>query len=173
MSEFIPIQIIENKIFVIRGQRVMLDSDLAQLYEVGTGALNRAVKRNIDRFPGDFMFQLNAEEWGNLKCQIGISSWGGRRKFPYAFTEHGILMLSSVLNTKRAAAVNVQIMRVFVKIREMVLTHKDLSQRVDELERTLISYARENNSNIEEIFDQLAYLTDITKPKEIGFKTED
>jgi hypothetical protein len=116
MQELIPIEIIENKIFIIRGQKVMLDRDLAQLYGVETKALNRAVKRNIERFPEKFMFQLTDEEWENLRCHFGTSSsddknlksqiatsnWGGQRYLPYVFTEHGALMLSSVLNSKRA-----------------------------------------------------------------------
>jgi len=120
------------------------------------------------------MFQLTDEEWKSLIFQVGISKEhrGGRRFNPYVFTEQGVAMLSSVLNSKQAISVNVQIVRAFVKLREMALTHKDLSQRVNELEKTLINYARENNTNIEEIFQQLSYLTDITKPGEIGFKTD-
>lgn len=173
-NEIIPIQIIENKIFIIRGQKVMIDSDLAQLYEVETRTVNQAIKRNFDRFPQNFMFQLTNEEWQNLRSQIVISSgnYGGRRYLPYVFTEHGVLMLATVLNSKKAIAVSVQIVNAFVKLREMALSNKDLSKRVDELERTLISYARENNTNIEEIFKQLGYLTDVTKPKKIGFKYE-
>jgi hypothetical protein len=172
-KELVPVQVIENKIFVIRDQRVMLDSDLALLYEVETKRVNEAVKRNIDRFPEDFMFQLNDNEWNILRSQFATFDKVIRKYKPYVFTEHGVLMLSSVLNSKRAIAVNIQIMRVFTKLREMALTNKDLSQRVDEFERTLISYARENNTNIEEIFRQLEYLTDLTKPKKIGFKTID
>ncbi|OGH95844.1 MAG: hypothetical protein A2039_09005 [Candidatus Melainabacteria bacterium GWA2_34_9] len=174
-NELIPIQIIENKIFIIRGKKVMIDSDLAQLYEVETRIVNQAIKRNLDRFPQNFMFQVNNEEWQNLRSQFVISSgnYGGRRYLPYVFTEHGVLMLATVLNSQKAIAVSVQIVNAFVKLREMALANKDLSKRVDEIERTLISYARENNTNIEEIFQQLAYLHDITKPKQIGFNAED
>ena len=177
MSDLIPIQIIENKIYVIRGHKVMIDTDLADLYEVETGALNRAVKRNIERFPKDFMFQLSNEEWENLKCQIGISKkeYGGRRFNPYVFTEQGVAMLSSVLKSKRAIAVNVQIMRTFVKLREIALINKDTAQRLDELEKTVITLAKDTNSDIQEVFRQLRNLTEITKPTEtkgIGFKAD-
>jgi len=171
MSEIIPIQIIENKIFLVRGHKVMLDSDLAQLYEVKTFNLNKAVKRNPDRFPEDFMFQITDREWEILRFQIGISkeAKGGRRYNPYVFTEQGVAMLSSVLSSKRAIAVNVQIMRTFVKIREITSSHKEITQRLDDLERTFINYAREANVEIEDIFTQLRHLTDITKPSKIGY----
>src|SRR5665811_240024 len=109
----IPEEVIMSKIYLIRGQKVMLDSDLAELYGVETRRLNEQVKRNIDRFPEDFMFQLMEPEFENLKSQIATSSWGGRRKLPFAFTEHGVLMLSSVLNSNLAIKVNIQIMRIY------------------------------------------------------------
>jgi len=110
----------------------MLDSDLAELYQVETFNLNKAVKRNLRRFPSDFMFQISEEEWENLKFQTGMSSWGGRRTRPYAFTEQGVAMLSSVLRSERAADVNVAIMRTFVRLREILATHKDLARKVEE-----------------------------------------
>ena len=168
-DNLIPVQIIENKIFIIRGQKVMLDKDLANLYEVETRALNQAVKRNIERFPEDFMFQLTKEEFEILKSQFVTSSWGGVRKMPFVFTEQGVSMLSSVLNSKRAIAVNVQIMRTFVKIRELALTNKDLTQRLNEMEKRFIEYARDMNVNIEDIYRHLNHLTDITRPQKIGF----
>ena len=118
----------------------MLDSDLASLYDVETRILNRDVQRNIDRFPDDFMFQLTDDEWELLISQIGISNKGrgGRRFNPYAFTEYGVLMLSNVLGSKKAIAVSIQIVRVFAKLKEMALTNKDLSQRLDELEHTVM-----------------------------------
>ena len=125
---------IEKKIFLIRGKKVMLDRDLALLYKVTTGNLNKAVSRNLDRFPDDFMFQLNKEEFKNLIFHFGTSSWGGTRKTPRVFTEHGILMLSSVLNSKRAVQVNIQIMRVFTKLRELLATHKDLQRKIEDME---------------------------------------
>lgn len=186
-----PKEIIENKVYIIRGQRVMLDKDLAWLYEVPTHRLNEAVKRNIERFPEDFMFQLTQEEFENLKfqngasslrsqsvtskndpnliSQIAISSWGGIRKRPYAFTEHGVAMLSSVLRSKRAVAINIQIVRIFNRLRNMAIEHKDLREELDELKKTFINYAKENNLELEEIYKQLDYLKDITKPSKIGF----
>jgi hypothetical protein len=113
----------------------MLDSDLAELYQVGTRDLNKAVKRNLNRFPDDFMFQLTTEEYQNLMSQSGTSSWGGRRKLPYMFTELGVAMLSSVLKSDRAIQMNVYIMRAFVKLREMITTHADLAQKIEALER--------------------------------------
>lgn len=113
------LQLIQNKIFEIRGQRVMLDFDLAEMYEVETRVLNQAVKRNISRFPADFMFQLSNKEFDNLMSQIVISSWGGTRKLPYAFTEHGVTMLASVLRSERAIEINIQIVRVFIALRPL------------------------------------------------------
>lgn len=173
MNELIPIQIIENKILVIRGIKVMLDSDLAYLYEVDTKVLNQAVKRNLDRFPEDFMFQLSDNEWDNLRSQFVTSKRGGKRYNPYVFTEQGVAMLSGILNSKRAVAVNIQIMRTFIKLREMTLLHKDLTQRLDELEDTFIKYAKEMNIDIEDIYRQLNYLTDRTSPSTIGFTTKE
>ena len=130
MKNLITQNQIESKILLIRGHKVMFDRDLAKLYGVQTGQLTRQVRRNIERFPDDFMFQLTKEEFANLKCQIGISSWGGTRKLPYVFTEHGTLMLSSVLNSKRAIRVNLQIMRVFIKLREIISTNKEILNKI-------------------------------------------
>ncbi|MBI4421828.1 MAG: ORF6N domain-containing protein [Gemmatimonadetes bacterium] len=127
---------IQHRIFLLRGRRVMLSPDLATLYEVRPNALMQAVRRNRDRFPADFMFQLSAEEFRNLKSQFVTSSWGGiRRATPCAFTEQGVAMLSSVLRSKRALRVNIGIMRAFVRLREMLASHLDLTRRLDELER--------------------------------------
>lgn len=171
MEEIIPVQIIENKIYIIRGFKVMVDSDLASLYDVDTKVLNQAVKRNLDRFPDDFMFQISDDEWKNLRSQIVTSKRGGQRYLPYVFTEQGVAMLSGILNSKRAVAVNIQIMRTFIKLRELALTNKDLTIRLDEMERRFIEYARDMNVNIEDIYKQLNYLTDITKPAKVGFET--
>ena len=135
IATFISHETIERKIYLIRGKKVMLDSELAELYEVRTKELNKAVGRNLDRFPEDFMFQLSKEEAENLRFQNGTSSWGGRRYLPRVFTDYGILMLSSALNSKRAIHVNVQIMRTFAIQREMLNTHKDLRLRIDDLEK--------------------------------------
>lgn len=131
----IPDEVVISKIYHLRNHKVMLDSDLAELYGVETRVLNQQVKRNADRFPADFMFQLEAEEWEDLKSQNEISSWGGRRKPPYVFTEHGVLMLSSVLNSKKAIAVNIQVVRIFTKLREMLLTHKDILLEMEEIRK--------------------------------------
>src|SRR5258707_250853 len=122
----IPDELVMNKIYLIRNQKIMLDRDLAELYQVKTGVLNQAVKRNADRFPEDFMFRLTAKEFENLKSQFVTSSWGGIRKLPYAFTEQGVSMLSGVLNSATAIRVHIQIIRVFTKMRELLLTHKDI-----------------------------------------------
>jgi phage regulator Rha-like protein len=135
MKAIVPLELIEKKILLISGQKVMLDSDLAELYGVETKALVRAVKRNSERFPDDFMVQLTKEEFDNLKCHFGTSRWGGRRYLPYAFTENGVAMLSSVLNSNRAIQVNIQIMRTFSKLREMIASHKDLTRKLNELEK--------------------------------------
>lgn len=131
----LPPEPIERHILLIRGQKVMLSTDLAELYEVEPRSLIQAVKRNIQRFPKDFMFQLSQTEFSNLKSQIVISSWGGaRRSAPYAFTEQGVAMLSSVLRSPRAVQVNIEIMRAFVKLREILASNSDLARRLDEME---------------------------------------
>jgi len=150
--------------------KVMLDNDLAELYEVETQVLNQAVSRNEDRFPSDFMFQLSEKEWGNLKSQTVTSSWGGRRKLPSVFTEHGVLMLSSVLNSKKAIKVNIQIMRVFTRIRQMLTENTDLRLAVEKLERK----SENHSKNIELVFkylDELLGKKENSKPRKlIGFK---
>jgi len=162
--EVIPQQLIESKILIIRGKKVMLDRDLAALYGVETFNLNKAVKRNIDRFPEDFMFQLTGEEFKNLIFHFGISSWGGTRKLPYVFTENGVAMLSSVLNSKRAVQVNIQIMRTFTKIREMLASNAELSRRLNDLEKKY-------DAQFRVVFDAIRQLMtppDVKK-KAIGF----
>lgn len=141
MSEIIARHQVEDKIFLIRGFKVMLSSDLAVFYGVEVKVLNRAVKRNINRFPADFMFQLNEKETKNLKRHFGTSSWGGaRRDFPYAFTELGVAMLSSVLHSKKSIRVNIEIMRAFARIREILVMNKDFAQRLEALERKFNSH---------------------------------
>ncbi|MDI6745021.1 MAG: ORF6N domain-containing protein [Thermodesulfovibrionales bacterium] len=135
--DLLPQEIVESKILLLRGKKVMLDKDLAMLYGVTTGNLNKAVTRNIERFPDDFMFQLSKEECAqSLRFQFGILKRGQHLKYlPYAFTENGVAMLSSVLNSKRAVQVNIQIMRTFTKLREMLATHKDLARKIEEMEK--------------------------------------
>jgi len=167
-NELVPEEVIERKIFMIRGHKVMLDRDLAELYGVRTMVLNQAVKRNISRFPQDFMFQLSKEEMENLISQIVISSWGGTRKFPYAFTEQGVAMLSSVLNSERAVQVNIAIIRAFVKLRQILSMNKELAHKLAELERKI----GKHDVDIQMIFEAIRRLTAPApvKPKpEIGF----
>ena len=136
MSNLIHEEVIEKKIYLIRGHRVMLDKDLAILYGVETRVLIQSVKRNIKRFPGDFMFQLTKEEASNWRSQIVISkNWGRRRYLPYAFTQEGVSMLSSILNNERAIMVNIQIMRAFVSLRRIALTYTGLKRKIDDMEK--------------------------------------
>lgn len=155
MKELIPQEVVERRILVIRGQKVMLDRDLAELYGILTKNLNKAVSRNMNRFPEDFMFQLTKEEFENLKFHFGTSSWGGSRKMPHAFTEYGILMLSSVLNSERAIQVNIVIMRAFVRLKQVIATHKELAEKLKELEEEV----GKHNKLIIEIFEIIKQLT--------------
>lgn len=168
-SVTIPDEVVADKIYIIRDQKVMLDEDLAELYGVETKRLNEQVTRNIDRFPTDFMFRLNEEEFADLKSQNATSSWGGRRSLPYAFTEHGVLMLSSVLKSKQAIRVNIQIMRIYTRIREMLLTHKDILLLVEQVERKLIK----QDQKIEVLFTYLnKFIEKEDRPRvPIGYKT--
>ncbi|WP_024333213.1 ORF6N domain-containing protein [Desulfotignum balticum] len=163
-KDIVSTELISSKIYFIRGVKVMLDRDLAELYEVETRTLNQAVRRNIKRFPDDFMFQLNKAEFENLKSQIVTSSWGGIRKMPLAFTEQGVAMLSGILNSDRAILVNIQIMRTFTKLRHMIAGHEELQRAVDEL-RT------QTDERFEVVFSVLdKLLADNEKPrKKIGF----
>lgn len=162
---------VQQHIYRIRGHKVMLDRDLAALYEVETSNLNKAVKRNRDRFPADFMFQLSVQEAEALRFQIGMSKpkgRGGRRYLPYAFTEQGVSMLSSVLRTRRAVHVNIAVMRAFVRLRETLSLHKELAKKLAELERKLLHH----DSQIQGIFQAIRQLmTPMEKPKKrIGFQ---
>ncbi len=166
-SEIIPREVVESKILFIRGKKVMLDKDLAVLYSVETKMLNRAVKRNEERFPNDFMFQLTKEEVENLRFHFGASSWGGQRYLPYAFTENGVAMLSTVLNSKRAITVNIQIMRTFTKIREMLASNAELARKIEALEKKY-------DAQFKVVFDAIRQL--MTPPEKkrklIGFNRE-
>ena len=170
------LQVLQDKIFTIRGIKVMLDFDLAQLYEVETRVLNQVVKRNITRFPEDFMFQLNKTELENLKSQIVTSSWGGTRKLPYAFTEQGVAMLSGLLNSDKAIKVNIAIMRAFVEIRSLLSYKNELSQQLKDLRQELEARLGEQDTQIIEIYDVLDQLmeqknqeTAVQERKKIGF----
>ena len=167
-TTIVPAERILRLILLIRGQKVILDADIAALYGVQTGMLVRAVKRNLDRFPPDFMFQLSKDEFDNLRCQFGTSSsWGGRRYAPYAFTEQGVAMLSSVLKSKRAVRVNIEIMRTFVKLREILATHKDLARKISAMEQKY-------DGQFKVVFEALRALMEPPKRKRktIGFHTE-
>lgn len=167
-KEIIPIERIAQRIRHLRGEKVLFDSDLAQLYGVTTGNLNKAVNRNRDRFPSDFMFQLTAEEAKHLIFQIGRSKGrGGRRHRPHAFTEQGVAMLSSVLNSERAVKVNIAIMRAFVKLREALATNRELARHFSELEQRVGKHDKEIAAIIEAIRQLMA---PVEKPRrEIGF----
>jgi len=167
-ESIISLERIESSIVFIRGQKVMLSTHLAVLYEVEPRVLVQAVKRNIERFPDDFMFQLTDEEFKNLKSQIVISSWGGlRRANPYAFTEQGVAMLSSVLNSERAIRVNIEIMRAFVRLRQMIASNVELARKLGALEKKY-------DSQFKVVFDAILELMKPPKPKQrrIGFRRE-
>ena len=161
------LQIIQNRIYEIRGLKVMLDYDLAELYEVETRALNQAVKRNMKRFPIDFMFQLNEEEAEILKSQFVTSSWGGTRKLPFAFTEHGVTMLASVLRSNKAIEVNIQIVRAFIILRQYALGYADLNQKLE-------NFMLETNLQFKDIYQALTELAsqkeqDAKSRKRVGY----
>jgi hypothetical protein len=172
----IPDELIFTKIYMIREQKVMLDMDLAELYGVETKQLKRAVRRNIKRFPSDFMFELSQQELGILRRQFGTSNWGGLRYPPMAFTEQGIAMLSSVLNSEQAILVNIRIIRIFVRMRELLITHKDIVAKLNEIELKLSGH----DDKIILLFDYLNQLEhdkqqqeEQVNRKRIGFRKDD
>jgi phage regulator Rha-like protein len=166
-SNIIPVERIDQSIIVLRGKKVMLDSVLAELYGVETKNLVRAVKRNLDRFPADFMFQLTEDEFENLRFHFGTSSWGGRRYLPYVFTEHGAVMLASVLNSPVAINASVQVVRAFVKLRQILATHAELARKLTALEKKY-------DTQFASVFQAIRQLmeTDKKPVKKIGFKPE-
>jgi phage regulator Rha-like protein len=168
-NEMIPIERIENKIFFIRSEKVMLDSDLAELFGVETKNLNRAVKRNLDRFPSEFMFQLKYQELAALRFQIGTSNdgRGGRRTLPYAFTEHGTIMLATVLNSHVAVQTSIQIVKAFVRLRQLLSTHKDLARKLTEMENKY-------DVQFRVVFDAIRELMapPVPKRRKIGFRRD-
>ncbi len=159
-----------NKIYLIRGMKVMLDFELSELYETETKQLKRQVRRNIERFPDDFMFELTSKEFSDLRSQFGTSSWGGSRYSPMAFTEQGVAMLSSVLNSNTAIKVNIQIIRVFTRMKEMLLTNKDILLKLEQLENKV----SQHDENIQMIFEALKQLLNPPQEprKRIGFKPD-
>jgi phage regulator Rha-like protein len=173
MDAILPVEVVKSRIYLIRGQKVLLDSDLAELYGVETRRLNEQVRRNRSRFPEDFMFQLNVLEFTGLMSQIATSNEGrgGRRKLPYAFTEQGIAMLSSVLNSERAVQVNIAIMRAFVQMRELALSNRELARKLNELEKK----HAEHDQQFVVVFDAIRQLmTPLErKGRKIGFKQDE
>jgi hypothetical protein len=168
-KDLVPMARIERAILLVRSEKVMLDQDLAELYGVETRVLVQAVKRNIDRFPVDFMFQLSEEEFSNLRSQIVSSSWGGRRTAPYAFTEQGVAMLSSVLHSPTAVQVNIEIMRAFVRLRRMLENHADLALKLETLERKY-------DQQFKVVFDAIRQIMKPDPPpkrRQIGFHVRD
>jgi len=169
MTELVPVELIASKIYLIRGIKVMLDKDLAELYGVETKRLKEQVRRNIERFPQDFMFELTKDEYQALRSQIATLKRGQHSKYaPFAFTEHGVLMLSSVLNSERAIQVNIQIMRTFTKLREMLSTHKDLKRKIESMEKKY-------DEQFQIVFEAIKQLlTEEDKPKKkIGFTVKE
>ena len=167
----VSVQFIERRIYLIRGQKVMNDVDLAELYGVTTRALNQQVQRNLKRFPEDFMFQLTQEEAEILRSQIATSTHGGRRFLPYAFTEHGVAMLSSVLNSERAVEVNISIMRAFIRLRQMMESNEELNRKFAAVIRKLSTH----DQYFKVVFDELRKLAEqpTTPRKQIGFRVDD
>ncbi len=170
------IEAITSRILILRGQRVMLDADLAALYGVQTRRLNEQVRRNTARFPKDFVFQVTPAEFANLKSQFATSSWGGRRKLPLAFTEHGAIMAAMVLNSPRATEVSIYVVRAFVQLRDTLIAHKELAKRLDELEAKIERKLSTHDQAIAGILDAIRQLMappDPTKHRPIGFVTHE
>jgi hypothetical protein len=168
-----PIEAIASRILLLRNQKVLLDSDLAELYGVGARRLNEQVKRNRERFPQDFIFELDAGVFRNLKSQFAISSWGGRRKLPLAFTEHGAIMAATILNSPRAVEVSVYVVRAFVQLRELVITHQDLARRLSELEEKAEvlssqhdTFAHNTRAQLKQLFEAIRQLMMPPDPRE-------
>jgi hypothetical protein len=178
VRELIPDEKITSKIYFIRGLKVMIDEDLAEMYGIETKRLNEQVRRNPDRFPSDFMFQLTSNEYDNLRSQFATASWGGRRNLPFVFTEYGVLMLSSVLNSKTAIEVNIRIMRVYTRLRHVLVTHKDILIKLEKLESDILFTREKSNKQGEEIvtiFEVLRQLLNKTSEprKKIGYKQKE
>ncbi|MES2483843.1 MAG: ORF6N domain-containing protein [Pseudomonadota bacterium] len=181
-TQLLPLEVITQRIRVLREQKILLDSDLASLYGVETRRLNEQVRRNRDRFPTDFIFELTRDEFDNLKSQFATSSWGGSRKLPLAFTEHGAIMAATVLSSPRAVEVSVYMVRAFVQLRELVASHHDLAKRLDALEARLEektellgmqqdTFSRNTRNQLRQLFEALRELTATPEPpkRPIGF----
>ena len=173
MNKLVPLDILKERIFTIRNKRVMIDRDLAELYGVSTKKLNQAVKRNIIRFPVDFMFQLTDKEQNELVTNCDhLKNLKFSSTNSYAFTEHGVTMLSSVLNSEKAIETNIQVVRAFIALRQFAIENKELSARLTELEQYFIQHNKENEADLKEINKILTLLMDRTKPNKIGFRAE-
>lgn len=169
--------LIQKKIYELRGRKVMLDFDLAEIYEVETKMLKRTVRRNLKRFPKDFMFELTKKEWENLRYQFGTSSWGGLRYMPFAFTEHGVTMLANILNSDRAIKMGIAIVRVFISLKQLALRHKDLVTQLEELREELRERIGEHDTRlaaiykaIENLLNEKAAQKNWQERERIGFK---
>jgi len=178
-SSLLPLETITHQILLLRGQKVLLDADLAALYGVETRRLNEQVRRNLDRFPEDFIFEVTDEELANLKSHFATSSWGGRRKRPMAFTEHGAIMAATILKSPRAVEMSVYVVRAFVRLREVLASNTELAKRLDELEQTTEalsmqhdSFARNTRVQLKQLFDAIRELMTQPEPQKkrpIGF----
>jgi hypothetical protein len=170
----LPVESIAQSIVVLRGQKVLLDSELAALYGVSTRRLNEQVRRNRSRFPADFLFELTAEEFANLKSHFATSSWGGRRKLPLAFTEHGSIQAATILNSARAIEMSVYIVRAFVKLRELLISNKDLAQKLGQLERSLLRLDVKTQHQFREVYEAIHALMEKPEPRHrpIGFTAD-
>jgi len=172
-SRLITFDTLKERIFIIRGKRAMIDRDLAELYEVETKKLNQAVKRNIERFPEDFMFQLTDEEQSELVTNCDhLQNLKYSYQNAYAFTEHGVTMLSSVLKSKKAIEINVQVVRTFIALRQFAIENQSLTNKINQLEQYLISHIKDNKAEFKQIYDILNLLMERTKPNQIGFKAD-
>jgi ORF6N domain len=185
-TSLLPLETITHHILVVRGQKVLLDTDLAALYDVPTKRFNEQVRRNLARFPEDFMFQLTAEEWAALRSQFATLNTGRgqhRKYLPYVFTEHGAIMAATILNSPRATEVSVYVVRAFVRLRELIVSNKELAKRLDDLEQTTEaltlqqdSFARNTRAQLKQVFDALRELMtppETPKKRSIGFVTAD
>jgi len=165
---------IHNSIYFIRGQKVMLDEDLARIYGVETKILNQAVQRNIDRFPDEFMFQLTLNEYRNLMSQIVTSSWGGRRKMPFVFTEHGAVMLASVLRSKRAIKISIEVVKAFVRLKNAITSHQNILKQLHEVRNFMLKQSNKSDKEFKKVWRAIEGLSkhDGESDEKIGFKTD-
>jgi hypothetical protein len=169
-----PVGGIASSIFLLRGHKVLLDADLASLYGVTTGRLNEQVRRNRARFPADFLLELTAEEFSNLKSHFATSSWGGRRKLPFAFTEHGAIQVATILNSTRAVEMSVYVVRAFVKLRDLLVSNKELARKLADLERSLMTLDIETQRQFRDVYQTIRSLMGVAPPKRrpIGFTAD-